>query len=60
MNGPVLPVMWKGVGISDRGVSVYIDGRLSSALEGFVGLGSAVAAVILGFLVGYVGYTVND
>lgn len=53
MKGSVLPVVWKGVGISDRGVSVYIGGRLSSALEGFVGLGSAVAAAILGFLVGY-------
>jgi hypothetical protein len=49
VKGFVLPVVWRGVGIRARGVSVYIGGRPPSASEGFVAVGSAVAAAILGF-----------
>jgi len=48
VKGSVLPVACRGVGIRARGVSVYIGGRPSSAPEGFVAVGSAVAAAIFG------------
>jgi hypothetical protein len=43
--------VWKGVGISASGWSVYIGGRVSSPDGGLVRLGPVVAVAILEVLV---------